>query len=532
MVENHYVRSSRFGTFTRFLRDSAVATPELAAFRLSGLRGVARFGWGCTLGLLVLALMTPTRDPLPVIGVSALLSLSCSLAAHARSYRFATYLPAALMCAIQPALLVYTYQGSMWQMEGHLYFFPALAALVLLFDWRPIVLGAVFVALHHLVLGYLLPDWVFMGGWSLVRVIVHAVAVVILAGITANVSITASNLLNRQSEDAEAQRAAAAEAEAARVAAEAALAAQADAERDVEEERELRLEAEREAMEARRDAVHDLADQFEASISGIAAAVGAAANQLEASAEAMNGIARSTGDQANEAMTQARLAAESAEQVTQRVVDLSRSVSNIADASREQQALSEDARQSTDMGERTVRTLTARTANVEHFIDLIRGVAKKTNMLALNATIEAARAGEAGRGFAVVAGEVKGLAGQAGKATDEVTTLIATIGEGARGADDAFGEVASTVDRLLAHVSEVQAELEQQRAVSDVIQQTAEENALSVDSMARFCTALAGEAQNSSRLSEEVREAAARLADSAETLQSATRDFVIQLRAA
>ncbi|WP_265561688.1 methyl-accepting chemotaxis protein [Sphingomicrobium arenosum] len=532
MVENQYFRESRASVFTRFLRDSAAATPELNAFRVSGLRGVARFGWGCTIGLLVLALLTDTVDPLPVIGISALLSLACSLAAHAKTYRFATFLPAALMTAIQPSLLVYTFQGSMWQMEGHLYFFPALAALVLLIDWRPILLGAGIVAVHHLLLGYFLPDWVFMGGWSLLRVIVHAVAVVILAGLTANVSITASRLLNRQGEDAEAQRLAFEEAEQARQAAEQALAAQARAETGLDEERLMRLEAEREAEEARREAVHDLADRFEESIAGIAAAVGAAANQLEASAEAMNGIARSTGDQANEAMTQARLAAESAEQVTQRVVDLSRSVATIADTSRQQAALSEDARQSTDMGERTVRTLTARTANVEHFIDLIRGVAHKTNLLALNATIEAARAGEAGRGFAVVAGEVKSLAGQAGKATDEVTTLISTIGEGARGADDAFGEVASTVDRLLAHVAEVQAELEQQRAVSDIIQQTAEENALSVDSMARFCTALADEAQSSSRLSEEVRTASARLADSAETLQAATRDFIGQLRAA
>ena len=69
------------------------------------------------------------------------------------------------------------FQGHPWQMEGHMYFFVGLAALTLLCDWRPMAVAVVIIAAHHLLLGYVAPEWVFLGTGDLPRVMVHAIAV-------------------------------------------------------------------------------------------------------------------------------------------------------------------------------------------------------------------------------------------------------------------------------------------------------------------------------------------------------------------
>lgn len=505
---------------------------ELIEFRVRGMMAVVVYCWLCTATFFAIGLSMPTHMPNAAIALSAAASAIAHLSATTRRYRWSSFAPLALMATLQPAILLYMLQGQGWQAEAHLFFFLGLAATTLLCDWRPIALGAVGIAAHHLIVGEAIPAWVYPDGEALSRTPVHVAAIAVGALLLGRMAASFSAHLNDQGEARSISFGAAEHADAARRDMLAALEAQRRAEAETVREREARLAAEADARTAREAAIAELAHGFEQSVAQVITGVGSAATQLEQSARAMADFSRSTGERARDAMDQARLAATSAEQVTRGIVSLTQSIGAVADTSREQRALSEAARRSTDVGERSVRELAERTANIQRFVELIRGIANQTNLLALNATIEAARAGAAGKGFAVVAGEVKGLAGQAGEATDEVAALLGSISEGASGADHAFAEVAAKMASLLDHAESLEAEVERQRDTSLMIERTAEESALSVDGMSRHCTGVADAAHRASTLSEEVSEAASRLAESAASLERATADFVARLRAA
>lgn len=518
--------------FTGLFQRAAEAHEELTEFRVRGMMAVVWYCWACTATFFAIGLTIPTYMPNAAIALSAATSAIAHLAASTRRYNLFTFGPIAMMATLQPAILLYMLQGQGWQMEAHLFFFLGLAATTLMCDWRPIALGAIGIAAHHVFVGHAIPAWVYPDGEALSRTPVHIAALFVVALLLGRMVAMFSEHLNDQGEARSISFGAAEKADQARRDMHEALEAQRRAEADTIKEREARLAAEADARNAREAAIAELAEGFEQSVAQVITGVGSAAAQLEQSARDMADFSRSTGDQARDAMDQAQLAASSAEQVTKGIVSLTKSIASVADTSREQRALSEAARQSTDVGEQSVRELSGRTANIQHFVEMIRGIANQTNLLALNATIEAARAGEAGKGFAVVAGEVKGLAGQAGDATDEVAALLGSISEGASDADRAFAEVASKMASLLDHASNLEAEVERQRDTSLMIEQTAEESALSVDGMSRHCTGVAEAANRASTLSEEVSEAASRLAESAAALEQATADFVGRLRAA
>ncbi|MBW0145654.1 methyl-accepting chemotaxis protein [Sphingomicrobium clamense] len=514
------------------LRRAGEAHEELLDFRVRGMMAVVWYCWACSATFFAIAFLIPTYMPNAAIALSAATSAIAHLAAASRRYSVFTFAPIALMATLQPAILLYMLQGQGWQSEAHLFFFLGLAATTLMCDWRPVLLGAIGIAIHHLAIGETIPVWLYPDGEALSRTPVHIAALVVVALLLGRMAAMFTEHLNDQGEARAISFGAAEQADQARRDMLEALEAQRRAEADTELEREARLKAEADARNAREHAIAELAEGFEASVAQVITGVGSAAAQLEQSARDMADFSRSTGSQAKEAMDQAQLAASSAEQVTKGIVSLTQSIGSVADTSREQRALSEAARQSTDAGERSVRALADRTANIQQFVEMIRGIANQTNLLALNATIEAARAGEAGKGFAVVAGEVKGLAGQAGDATDEVAALLASISEGADGADNAFADVAAKMASLLDHAESLEAELDRQRDTSQMIEQTAEESALSVDGMSRHCTGVAEAADRASTLSEEVSEAASRLAESAAALEKATADFVTRLRGA
>lgn len=504
----------------------------LEAFRLRGLRLAALFGWSWTMLFVIMALGTPLFHPVTGIAYSALLNVTPALSVRARRYDFRTFLPASLTAALQPAVLLFLLQGQPSQGLAHLTFFVGLASLTLLCDWRPIALATLAVTLHLLFVGHALPLWVFPDGWSTLHVAIEALALALVAGVSSQMAVLTRRLIDEQDDAAEASAKAAVDAIAARRLAEESLGAVKRAEGEADAARAERDEAEAETRRARADALITLGRDYQQSVASIVSAVSAAATQLEASARAMNRIARTTGDQADDVLREAGVASQSAGQVSQAVGALSRSIAAIADASEQQSRLGAAARAQTEQGEAMLRALAERMANVGTFIDLIRGVANQTNLLALNATIEAARAGAAGRGFAVVAGEVKTLAGQAEDATQQVTQLVSTIGERAERADQALAAVGAAMGGLLANAESVEREIGSQRTTAQMIEQTAEDSASGVAAMARRCGAVAEAAREASQLSSEVEAAAVQLTTIAEQLQDATGRLVSELRAA
>ena len=168
---------------------------EVDTLRQQGIKWIAAAGWGTTfaIGLLTLSM---GQQALHACMVSALLNIVPSLHALQRRSDLAARLAVALMAALQPALLLYAMRGAAWQIDMHMYFFVGLALLTVLCDARPIVLAAVAIALHHLLLALVSPEWVFSGGGGIERVLVHALAVVLQAAALCFIAIRLHAILS------------------------------------------------------------------------------------------------------------------------------------------------------------------------------------------------------------------------------------------------------------------------------------------------------------------------------------------------
>jgi methyl-accepting chemotaxis protein len=499
---------------------------ELAKLRLRGVLTLTIIGWATTAALLLLTLLFDLRNEVQTVVASALMNVLPTLLARQRRYDLQVATVFGVSAAVQPALLVYLLAGHPWQMEGHMYFFAGLAALTLLCDWRPIAVATGVIAVHHLLLSYIAPEWVFIGSGDLARVMVHALAVSLVLGVLAPVMMNMARLFAEQSEARQSSE------ESAKSAREALAAAEAS-EAHAETERAKRKDAERRAnADARRNELVELAEAFESSVANIVQSVGAAAEQLEKAAGDLHRFANDAGEGSSTAAGEAQSASRNALEVSAKVSELSKSIASIAAAAEQQAELGEVAHKTSQTGEFAITSLSERTANIESFVSLIEAVASQTNMLALNATIEAARAGDAGRGFAVVAAEVKALAGKASDATSQITTLVSSVDSGAEEARQAVRQISEGMAELAQAAGLIRREIADQRSVASVIENNAAESAAGADAIARRIGEVARSTGEAVLLSEEVKASAASLSRIAHGLQSATSSFLSKLHAA
>ena len=240
---------------------------------------------------------------------------------------------------------------------------------------------------------------------------------------------------------------------------------------------------------------------------------------------AFRAVALATAAASEQATTNVGIVATAAEEIAQSIEHIAARVANSATIA--SQATGE-AKAITD----AVESLSASVDEIGEVSNLISSIAAQTNLLALNATIEAARAGEAGRGFAVVAQEVKGLATQTGKATEEITRHIASIEQTTARSVQAIKKIAATIGQLSDVANDVAVGMRQQDAVTQEIARNAGAAAKGTRDVSENVTEVSNSAVKTGQVASTVLTASAELAEQSHLLRQEVERYLAQLRVA
>jgi methyl-accepting chemotaxis protein len=422
-----------------------------------------------------------------------------------------TRLTVAVVLVGMVALIVDEMSGNPWQLDCHMYFFAALAVLAAYCDWRVVLMAAVSIALHHLVLNFLLPAAIYPGGADFGRVILHAVIVVLETAVLVWLTHQLAALfeLSRTAMDA---------AEAARQAETAAHAREAAATADAEITKALARQV--------------LAQRFEADVGALVRDVAAAAKGVHANAESLSGSASQAAGSTARIVDASRGTTQSVQSVAAATEELSASVAEISRQITRAAGITDQAVRQTRETSDTMKRLAGMAGRIETVVQLINGIAGQTNLLALNATIEAARAAEAGKGFAVVANEVKALATQTAKATEEIRGQIAAIQSESESAVGAIGDITRTIADLGEITSAIAAAVEEQSAATAEIARSAQQAAHGTEEISANLTTLAQASSDTGSAAEAGRDASGQLSAHCAKMTGSVRDFVGGMRAA
>ena len=235
---------------------------------------------------------------------------------------------------------------------------------------------------------------------------------------------------------------------------------------EAEHLRSEQAETEQRAATQRKADMRRMADEFEAAVGEIVGTVSTASTELEASATSMSRTAENTQRLSGIVTSASEEASANVQSVAGASEEMMASVSEIGRQVQESNRIAGEAVAQAQNTDARIAELSKAAERIGDVVSLITSIAEQTNLLALNATIEAARAGEAGRGFAVVAQEVKALAGQTAKATNEIGTQIAGMQSATQESVTAIKEIGGTIGRVSEIASTIAAAVEEQGAAT------------------------------------------------------------------
>jgi methyl-accepting chemotaxis protein len=270
-------------------------------------------------------------------------------------------------------------------------------------------------------------------------------------------------------------------------------------------------------------------ETMRASISGIASnatALGAASEELSAVSKQMAGSADETTNQAHIVSSATEEVNRNIQTVAAGTEEMSASIREIAKNASEAARVATSAVKVAETTNAVVAKLGDSSADIGKVIKVITSIAQQTNLLALNATIEAARAGEAGKGFAVVANEVKELAKETAKATEDISQKIETIQSDTRSAVSAIAQIGQIIGQINDLQSAIAGAVEEQTATTNEISRNIANAARGSGEIAQNITGVAEAAQHTSSGATDTERAAAELSRMAAELQKLVTQFI------
>ncbi|HWA47386.1 MAG TPA: methyl-accepting chemotaxis protein [Dongiaceae bacterium] len=260
--------------------------------------------------------------------------------------------------------------------------------------------------------------------------------------------------------------------------------------------------------------------------------VASAANEMQSTAQSLSATAEETQRQSQTVASASQQATANVQTVAAAAEELSTSITEITRQVEKSTQVARDAVDEAQRASSTVQVLAEAAERVGQVVNLINDIAAQTNLLALNATIEAARAGEAGKGFAVVANEVKSLANQTAKATDEIASQITAIQSAIGDSVHAIQRVGQTIQEVDHISTTIASAVEEQSAATQEIARNVQEASSGTQQVSANITGVNDAATETGKSSSQLLDAAGELAKQSDTLRNEVEDFLEYLKSA
>jgi methyl-accepting chemotaxis protein len=293
-----------------------------------------------------------------------------------------------------------------------------------------------------------------------------------------------------------------------------------------------RVSNEKLAMDRRKAELNQFVEDFRTKISGIIEQVLKSSGQFENDAQQLSSTAHSTAEMSGQSAGASRQASEHVRNAAAASNELSQSIVEISRRVQESNGVTGDAVKQADATDDRMKELSTAGHRIGDVVKLITSIAEQTNLLALNATIEAARAGDAGRGFAVVAQEVKNLAGQTAKATDEISAHIVNMQRATGESVSAIKAIGLTIERISGITTSISSAVEQQGTATQSIAEGVQAAASGTLDVADNIERVAKNARKTETTSGLMLKSAQELSDVSTHLRDEVEKFLDSVRAA